>query len=458
MREAVALDTSFAMAYRALGITMSNFGLPQASIDSALSKAYLYRDRLTERERYLAEAAYFGRGPGRDRGKAAAAYRALLAVDPQNYVALNNLGDIDLQRRQYAAADTLFRRAVAAGNTGSLELGNIIEAELGAGNTAGAQRDLATLRERYPDAIQGPGFGFTVLYAQNRLDAIDTALARDRASPRPELRSFGEFLQSQVALLRGQPSVWARATADARRTEETRGVPQPPLDDSVTAVALDITLRAQPARGAARLDALLSRVPLHSVAVLDRPYFEIAELYALAARPDRARAILGEYAADVKDTATLRDNEPQMHAARGEIALAEHRPQDALNEFARADTASDGYPVICGTCYPLNGARAYDEAGNRDSAIVLYERYEAVYLRRYQPRDPLFRSLGYKRLGELYENRGDIAHAVANYQQFLALWKDADPDLQPVVADVRRRLAKLGAEPARVVPAAQPSR
>ena len=244
------------MAYRALGIAHVQFGLPQASIDSALSKAYLYRDRLTERERYLAEAAYFGRGPGRDRGKAAAAYRALLAVDPQNHVALNDLGDIDLQRRQYAAADTLFRRAVAAGNTGSLELGNIIEAELGAGNTAGAQRDLATLRERYPDAIQGPGFGFTVLYAQNRLDAIDTALARDRASPRPELRSFGEFLQSQVALLRGQPSVWARATADARRTEETRGVPRPPLDDSVTAVAL--TSRSEPSRRAVRLDSTRS--------------------------------------------------------------------------------------------------------------------------------------------------------------------------------------------------------
>jgi hypothetical protein len=61
----------------------------------------------------------------------------------------------------------------------------------------------------------------------------------------------------------------------------------------------------------------------------------------------------------------------------------------------------------------------------------------------------------YKRLGELYENKGDSARAAANYRQFIAFWKDADPDLQPVVADARRRLTRIAGEPTRAIPASQ---
>jgi hypothetical protein len=49
----------------------------------------------------------------------------------------------------------------------------------------------------------------------------------------------------------------------------------------------------------------------------------------------------------------------------------------------------------------------------------------------------------YKRLGELYEAKGDTKKAGAYYAAFLDLWKNADPELQPKVQDVKRRLAAL---------------
>jgi eukaryotic-like serine/threonine-protein kinase len=452
LREAVALDTSFAMAYRGLGIVMSNFGLPQAGTDSALAQAYRYRARLTERERYLAEAAYFLEGPGHDREQTVNAYHAMLALDPEDRIALNNLANVYITRRQYAAADTLFHRVERIPGSGALARGNLIETELGEGDTAAALRDLTGLRDSFPNAIQVAGYGFGMLYDRNDIAGMDSSVASDRNNQRLDWRVFGEFRQAGLAILRGQLSQWARAIADARRTNASRGVAAPPLDDSVTAAALDITLRGQPTRGVARLDALLARVPLRSLPVLDRPYFTIADEYALANRVDRARAILAEYAAEVKDTTLLRYDQPDMRAALGEIALAEHRPEDALKEFARADTAADGYPVACPLCFPLRAARAYDAAGNHDSAIAMYERYEGVMFRANQL-DLYFRPLVYKRLGELYEDAGDPARAAANYRQFIALWKDADPDLQPVVADARRRLAKLSGEPTRVIKA-----
>ena len=51
------------------------------------------------------------------------------------------------------------------------------------------------------------------------------------------------------------------------------------------------------------------------------------------------------------------------------------------------------------------------------------------------------------RLGELYEARGDRKRAREYYEKFVTLWKDADPELQPGVKEVRGRLAKLAQEP-----------
>ncbi len=52
----------------------------------------------------------------------------------------------------------------------------------------------------------------------------------------------------------------------------------------------------------------------------------------------------------------------------------------------------------------------------------------------------------YKRLGELYEERGENQKAVEYYNEFVELWKEADPELQPQVEDVRGRMARLVGE------------
>ena len=52
----------------------------------------------------------------------------------------------------------------------------------------------------------------------------------------------------------------------------------------------------------------------------------------------------------------------------------------------------------------------------------------------------------YRRLGELYEEKGDRAKAASYYQKFIDLWRDADADLQPQVAEVKKKLAKVVGE------------
>lgn len=47
------------------------------------------------------------------------------------------------------------------------------------------------------------------------------------------------------------------------------------------------------------------------------------------------------------------------------------------------------------------------------------------------------------RRGEIFERRGRAAEAVREYEAFVGLWREADADLQPLVADVRRRIERL---------------
>jgi hypothetical protein len=49
----------------------------------------------------------------------------------------------------------------------------------------------------------------------------------------------------------------------------------------------------------------------------------------------------------------------------------------------------------------------------------------------------------HKRLGELWEQRGDRRKAIEHYSRFVELWTKADPELQPQVADVKNRLRRL---------------
>ena len=51
-----------------------------------------------------------------------------------------------------------------------------------------------------------------------------------------------------------------------------------------------------------------------------------------------------------------------------------------------------------------------------------------------------------RRIGELYEERNDTEAAVDYYNEFVDLWQNADAELQPQVADVRGRIARLVGE------------
>ena len=126
------------------------------------------------------------------------------------------------------------------------------------------------------------------------------------------------------------------------------------------------------------------------------------------------------------------------------MAEAEGSNQQAIEAY-RAGIRTRATASICGY---YETAIIYDRMGRADSALAYLEKaldMPAVPGRLFNESYSLAPSL--KRLGELYESRGDRKKAIDYYGRFVALWKDADPALQPAVKDVRGRLARLAQEP-----------
>ena len=76
-------------------------------------------------------------------------------------------------------------------------------------------------------------------------------------------------------------------------------------------------------------------------------------------------------------------------------------------------------------------------------ALAHFAAYLAIPITRRIQIDYLARAAVEKHLGELYDARKNNPEALAHYGAFVAQWKGADPDLQPAVAAVKRRMAEL---------------
>jgi tetratricopeptide (TPR) repeat protein len=175
---------------------------------------------------------------------------------------------------------------------------------------------------------------------------------------------------------------------------------------------------------------------------LNRRYPQFLGLFAQVGRPQRARQLVDEYRGLLDQrTLDLPAARNGFRAAEAGIAIAEGRPAEAV-ELRRAMRADNRE---CGFCGLVDLGDAYDRAGNADSALAYWERYlEASGARLGTDATWLARTL--RRLGELREANGDRDKALEYYGRFVELWQDADPGLQPVVQDVKQRMARLAGE------------
>jgi serine/threonine-protein kinase len=458
LEEAVALDTGFATAYRVLGGYLFAMGERERGIE-AFTKALQHRERLTDLERDHTLALYYSEVTF-ELDKTVAAYRSALERHPTDSLALNNLALVYSSLGQPARAETLFRRLLALDSLRGDRVNpgdptwpnawmNLMNTQFALGRRSDAEHTFEAAIQRFGriNSIESSG-----LFLWTALGDYDTAESRTKQFiekyPAAEDRRFGIQQLAQIASARGRLALSERYLREAMDISAKQPSPTPYLEDAVSLGFLDIWFRRQPERGLATVEAAVRRYPLGTLHPPDRPYISLAVIYAAAGKPNRARELLAEYERDVP-LMYRRRAEPSRRWAWGQVAMAEGRTADAVREFQAFASA---VPRDCAPCGLTALAQAYDRAGRADSAIATYERYLATpdimrlawTLR--LGNDGMQLAPAHRRLGELYEQRGDRERARSHYAAFAELWSECDPELRPAVIEVRQRLSSLGEE------------
>jgi tetratricopeptide (TPR) repeat protein len=443
LEEAIALDTGFAMAYRKLAVAIGNsFG--SASREAvATTRAYELRDRLPATERDLATAYYFD-NVEHDPARVASAYRSILDRDPEQDIALNNLALLSTLERRYAEAESLAVRALRVGSA-SQYFFQALNAQVAQGRLVEARATLKRLTEFYPaGSVARLDLASDLALAERNYAVADSLNRQLREAQRasPEWQARTSRALAALAETRGRLAEAAAHHRDYMAVSELRRLPQDYLRGAAELAQLELRYRNRPAEALAIVQAAVARYPLDSLPPADRPYLELAEVHGAAGRPEQARRLLGEYERTVP--AGQRRAVRRASISYGRVAEAEGKLAEAIEAYRDAYARTG----ICGNCGLRELAAVLDRQGQADSARAVYEHFVATptALGRIFA-EPQGLAASYKRLGELYEARGARARAAEYYDKFVDLWKDADPELQPGVKEIRARLARLAQEP-----------
>jgi len=108
--------------------------------------------------------------------------------------------------------------------------------------------------------------------------------------------------------------------------------------------------------------------------------------------------------------------------------LLPYQPTEGLNALLRRTMRAVAFPRLSSfTIFILTFGLFAAPGASADAGIVLNESIGA---------------LAHLQIGRAYAMQGDTAKAKAAYQDFLTLWKDADPDI-PVLIAAKSEYAKL---------------
>ena len=440
LRASIAIDSSFAMAHRRLGLALMARGLWQEALDEVKLGAH-FSDGLRPVERLMALASYHGLV--RDHNRSLAEITEILDLEPDNAWARTNLVYQCLISGQYDRADREQRERGPIPSRLPNEFWSIIREYQGRGAEA-VDSARANFRRRQDSTAT------TMLrLARNRMATVhalrfDYDSAGLYATPTGGSDPGSPIILAASQFARGHLEE-AIATQQRRavRLDGERLSASRTAAESYTAIAT-LLISGDRASANRRIDAALADSGFRNKRPSDRHIRPILALALAGRASDAHRELAAIERASSTDLMKLRETD--MEIGRGAVALAENRPRDAIAALISASTTIDleSYDACRACALPWLG-RAYEAVGRADSAAITYERYLSTGDPRRVLADAAWRPTILRRLGTLHAQLGDTTLAVKRLLEFIDLWKSADAELQPEVEKARRRVTELRA-------------
>ncbi|HEY4320378.1 MAG TPA: protein kinase [Gemmatimonadales bacterium] len=443
-QDAIRQDSTFAMAYVQLAYSLHTIGGAERNADArtAMTAAFRLRDRLPERERYNVEGAYYLAVPY-DRVKAITAFRHAIELDSNNFDAENTLGWALGRTRDSVGAVQAYTLSLGHDSADGTVLSNLAFAFLDMGHYRQADSVRALFASRHVPFPTGP-IRFRGYWLRGQYDSAErnARAGLDSGGPVATANSLGALVS--VTQLRGRlhesERLFAQANAASIRLRGDSGNPYPA---AYFHAILDGQIRGNARQGIAELDSVVRSHPIGAVPAVDDQSDGVAMAYAMLGNAAKAREVMTVYEGRL-DARARHEHAVTIARIHGMIAVAEGKTDSAVALFRRGDVEDDGLPTYeCPPCTPYLLGTAFDRGGQADSARKYLTAYvETGRIGRINF-DPDALPLTLLRLGELYRDAGDSQRATDYYTRFIELWKNADADLQPRVAQARRELAEV---------------
>jgi hypothetical protein len=431
-KQAIELDPHFALAYAWMGIAYNDMGELSMDVEST-RKAYEFRDRTSEPEKYFITARYHKVVTG-NLEKAEEALQLWIQAYPR------------------MAQPHIYLAGAIYPNTGQYEKGVV------------AGREAIRLSPN-----SSPAYGLTIpdLVAMDRI--AEAKATYEQSLERKLKNSFLHIASYEIAFLQNDAAGMARQLSSSAGTP---GLEATLLAHEADTAAYSGRLRSarefsrQAVDSAERAGDKEAAATYSALSALQEALFGNAdEAKRRAASAMRhpaghdlqyASALASAYAGDNERAQKLADNLGQsfpeatvvqfnyLPTLRAKLAVSKGKASEAL------ETLRVALPYELGrTTYSTFGWTAlYPVYVRGEAYLAAYQGKEAAteFQKILEHRGIVLNSpigaLARLQLGRAYAMQGDKAKAAAAYQDFLTLWKDADPDI-PILQAAKAEYANL---------------
>ncbi len=422
-KRAVELDSNFAMAFARIAVFYGNLG----QLDEAqpyAEKAFELRDRVSERERLYISEKYYNYVTG-EIDKAAEVLNTWARLYPNDYVPRNNLALIHQFMGRYEEGLKEALETVRLNPNATSGRDNLISCFLALGRFDEAAQALEELKAIYPESPTVYFNGYLLAFVSGDQAALEQGQQWARGKP---FEADFTAIEAASAAYSGQLK---KAESLARRSIELFKS-QNRMDNGAQSLIAHASTQAvfgkcdgAKADAAAGLAIHRGRINIPNV----------AGIYAECGDAARAQALLDEsLRLYPKDTPIVQIVGPVI---RAQILRLRGNREEAIQLLESVRRYDLGLIPTLKNNY-LRGYLYLEQRRGTEAAAEFQKIIDHRGVDPFSALHPLAR-LGLARAAAV---SGDVAKSRVEYQNFFAIWKDADADL-PILVQAKKEYEQL---------------
>jgi DNA-binding winged helix-turn-helix (wHTH) protein/tetratricopeptide (TPR) repeat protein len=423
---AIELDPDFALAYARLGTVYGNLNQPDLS-DSYLQQAFQRRERVSEREKFDIQAHYYDRTT-RELDKANETYRLWTEVYSHDFLPYDSLSSGYIMVGQLDKAIEAGQQALKVDPNHALGYASLSRAYERATRFAEAK----VICERAVAEKVDSAWTHQVLYRIAFVEGDEPAMQREMGwfQGKPQ-ESVALYFQGKAALSRGE----LRKARELFERARTLAVQQGRKEVAVAFI-----------NGQAQFEADLGNA--HQVPALAD---QVLSSTPTSARHKAFATLALARAGDIQRVETLMNDlnkqpmpgtaltEVVFPSIRAAVDLNRRNPAAAVEELRRAvpyDLGSDSAGI---TLY-YRGLAYLELKSGKDAAA----QFQKILDNRGLVMTDIYWPLAHLGLARALARTGDTEKSLAQYREFMELWKNADTNLR-ILKDAKAEYKTLSA-------------